>query len=148
MTQNFYTSESVAANVRRGSRKRKPGGQQGNQNARKHGFYSRALTPELLALMGPAKQLEGVELELALARAKVKSIAVNDPRNCAVLCDALAVVARLEGMRQRHGRHTSLKVSRALKLVLESLALVDKKPNPRKPHNNGGAVSPPFPENG
>ena len=147
MTQNFYTSESVAANVRKGSRKRKPGGQQGNQNARKHGFYSRALTPELLALIGPAKELEGVDLELALARAKVKSIAVNDPRNCAVLCDALSVVARLEGMKQRHGQHTSLKVSRALKLVLENLASLSEAPSHRRSQPNGGAVSPPFLEN-
>ncbi len=75
--------------------KRNPGGQPGNQNARKHGFYSQALTPELLALMGPTKQLDGVDLELALARAKVKSIVANDPKNYAVLFDALSVIGRL-----------------------------------------------------
>lgn len=65
--------------------KRKPGGQPGNQNARTHGFYSKVLTPQLQALLLPAKQLDGIDQELALARAKVNSIAVNDPRNYAVL---------------------------------------------------------------
>ena len=148
MTHNFYPVEPLAPGVRKPGRKRKPGGQPGNQNARKHGFYSNALTPELEALMLPAKQLEGVDLELALARAKVLSIAGHDPKNYAVLFDALAIVGKLSGTKQRLGKHTPRQFSRALKIVLEDLASSGNKPARSKPHNNGGAVSPPFPENG
>lgn len=114
------------------SRRRKPGGQPGNQNARKHGFYSQAITPELQALILPARQIEGIDMELALARAKVKSIAAHDPKNYAVLFDALAIVGQLSGTKQRLGKHTSRQFSRALKLVLEDLALLGDKPTPRK----------------
>lgn len=98
--------------------------------------------------MLPAKQLEGIDLELALARAKVKSIAAHDPKNYAMLFDALAIVGQLSGTKQRLGKHTPRQFSRALKIVLEDLASLGNKPNRRKPHNNDGAVSPPFPENG
>lgn len=128
--------------------KRKPGGQPGNQNARKHGFYSQTITSELEALMLPARQLEGVDLELALARAKVKSIVANDPKNYAVLFDALSVIGRLGATKNRLGKHTSRQFSRALKTVLEDLATLGNKPARSKPHNNGEVVSPPFPENG
>ena len=130
------------------SRRRKPGGQPGNQNARKHGFYSSALTPELQALILPARQFEGIDMELALARAKVNSIAANDPRNYAVLFDALAIVGRLSGTKNRLGKHTSRQFSRALKIVLEDLASFGDEPTRRKSHKNGGVVSPSFPENG
>ncbi len=148
MTHNFYPVDPLAPGVRKHGRKRKPGGQPGNQNARKHGFYSNALTPELQELMLPAKQLEGVDLELALARAKVKSIVANDPNNYAVLFDGLSVIGRLGATKNRLGKHTSRQFSRALKIVIEDLASSGNKPARSKPHNNGGAVSPSFPENG
>lgn len=147
MTQNFYPGEPLAVNARKGSRKRKPGGQPGNQNARKHGFYSQAITPELEALMLPAKELEGIDLELALARAKALSIGAHTPQNYAVLFDALAIVGRLNAVKERLGRHTSRRFSRALKIVLDDLASLGSKPNRRKSRKNGEVVSPPFPEN-
>ena len=98
--------------------------------------------------MLPAKQLEGVDMELALARAKVKSIVANDPNNYTVLFDALSVIGRLGATKNSLGKHTSRQFSRALKIVLENLVSVGNKPARSKPHNNDGAVSPSFPENG
>jgi hypothetical protein len=61
--------------------KRKPGGQPGNHNARKHGFYSRTLAPEQLANLPPATRTPGLDAEIALLRIKIRSIVQDDPHN-------------------------------------------------------------------
>jgi hypothetical protein len=60
--------------------KRKPGAPLGNQNARKHGFYSRILTPEQKKVLEVAS-LPGIDAEIALLRMQIRSIVQNGPRN-------------------------------------------------------------------
>ena len=126
---------------------RSPGGQPGNQNARKHGFYSNVLTLEQQILLAPAKKLGGLDEELALARAKLNSIMVNAPRNYNVLVDAIALVARLTGMKKRLSHQSSRRFERALEIVLKDSSYYSGKPGHRRSQPNGGAVSPPSQEN-
>ena len=46
----------------------KRGAPKGNQNARKHGFYSRALTEAEKVELEEASYVEGVDQEIALLR--------------------------------------------------------------------------------
>jgi len=126
--------------------KRKPGAQPGNQNARKHGFYSNALTPEQTVLLAPARRLGGVEEELALARVKLNSIVANDPGNMNLLIDAIAVVSRLTGQRQKYGKCQPRKFARALEIVLRDCTSLAREPA-RRSQPEGGVVPPSSPAN-
>jgi hypothetical protein len=76
------------------SKKRHRGGQPGNQNARKHGFYSPYMSqPEILELF---KILDhgGVDRRVAVTRIKLKSALLADPANHRVLGDASRQLAK------------------------------------------------------
>jgi len=51
--------------------KRKRGGQKGNLNARKHGFYSATLSPAETSQLWNITNLEGVDPEIAFILAPV-----------------------------------------------------------------------------
>jgi hypothetical protein len=74
--------------------KRKPGGQKGNQNARKHGFYSRALSPAEISEFWSIVNLERVDPEVALVRLKLKSLLQHDPVNRRALRAASGLLAK------------------------------------------------------
>ncbi|MEE8413943.1 MAG: hypothetical protein V3R96_05270 [Dehalococcoidales bacterium] len=59
--------------------KRKPGGQKGNQNARKHGFYSSVLTLAEICEFWNIINLETVDPEIAVLRLKLRSVLRHDP---------------------------------------------------------------------
>ncbi len=75
--------------------KRKPGGQPGNQNARIHGFYSRVLDAEERSDYEEARNVQGLDEEIALMRAKIKSIMRHAPDNHKVLMMAMATLCRV-----------------------------------------------------
>ena len=52
---------------------RKPGGQQGNQNARIHGYYSKVLDEDERKYYRQAAQFDGLDGEIVLLRVKLKS---------------------------------------------------------------------------
>lgn len=56
---------------------RSEGGQPGNQNARKHGFYSKAIPPELRQKLYDASNLKGLDEEITLMRTKIAIAAEN-----------------------------------------------------------------------
>lgn len=80
---------------------KKRGAPMGNQNARKHGFYSKVLTPPQREALPAAASLQGLDQEIAIIRLKILSILANDPRNYEVLLLALSSLSRLLGARQR-----------------------------------------------
>ncbi len=59
---------------------RKRGAPKGNQNARKHGFYSRVLDEAEQLDFELATGVEGIDGEIALLRVKIKSILKNGAR--------------------------------------------------------------------
>jgi len=74
--------------------RRKRGGQKGNQNARKHGFYSPALSPAETADLWTGINIEGVDPHVALVRVKLLSSLQHDPTNRRVLAEASRLLAR------------------------------------------------------
>lgn len=78
-----------------GRHKRQSGGQPGNQNARKHGFYSKAVTTGQLKQLPRAKQIDGVDQEIAMMRVKLKDIIANSRTSSRPFIDVVNAFARL-----------------------------------------------------
>ncbi len=75
--------------------RRPRGAQPGNQNARKHGFYSRFRTSEDLEYVPKAAKMTGLDQDIIVLRVKIRSILAHDPTNIRVLCFAFR---RLESL--------------------------------------------------
>ena len=74
---------------------RKRGAPKGNQNARKHGFYSRVLDEAEQLDLELATDVEGIDDEIALLRVKIKSVLAHDPDNVNLIMQAANTLARL-----------------------------------------------------
>ena len=74
--------------------KRKRGGQEGNRNARKHGFYSGTLSPAETGQVWNIVNLEGVDPEIALIRVKLQSSLEHDPGNRRVIREASRLIVK------------------------------------------------------
>ena len=74
--------------------KRKRGGQKGNRNARKHGFYSGTLTPAETSQLWNITNLEGVDPEVAFIRVKLQSSLQHDPGNRRVIREASRLIVK------------------------------------------------------
>jgi hypothetical protein len=74
--------------------KRKRGGQKGNRNARKHGFYSATLSPAEIRQLRNITNLEGVDPEIAFIRVKLQSSLQHDPGNRRVIREASRLIVK------------------------------------------------------
>jgi hypothetical protein len=74
--------------------KRKCGGQKGNRNARKHGFYSGTLSPAETSQLWNITNLEGVDPEIAFIRVKLQSSLQYDPGNRRVIREASRLLVK------------------------------------------------------
>ncbi|MCJ7576187.1 MAG: hypothetical protein MUO80_05895 [Dehalococcoidia bacterium] len=74
--------------------KRKRGGQKGNRNARKHGFFSGTLSPAETRQMWNITNLEGVDPEIAFIRVKLQSSLQHDPGNRRVIREASRLLVK------------------------------------------------------
>ena len=73
--------------------KRKRGGQPGNGNARKHGFYSRFTSPDdRLECM--TARAEGLPSTLGLMRGRIIAVLRQDPGNTRVLREAALAITK------------------------------------------------------
>jgi hypothetical protein len=78
------------------SKKRKSGAQPGNQNARKHGFYSSVLKlPQQRYDVNHATQIEGLDEEISLLRVTLKSLLEHDPDNIQLMLQIVRALSRL-----------------------------------------------------
>jgi len=85
-------SQNVTANQTQIKRKR--GGQKGNRNARKHGFYSGTLSPAQTRQLWNITNLEGVDPEIAIIRVKLQSSLQHDPGNRRVIREASRLLVK------------------------------------------------------
>ena len=74
--------------------KRKRGGQKGNRNACKHGFYSGTLSPAETFQLWNITNLEGVDPEIAFIRVKLQSSLQHDPGNRRVIREASRLLVK------------------------------------------------------
>lgn len=76
--------------------KRKKGGQKGNRNSQKHGFYSKVLDEAERFEFKDAVGMEGIDEEIALMRLEIKkAISGGDERNLLLLVKAAGALEKL-----------------------------------------------------
>ena len=97
-------------------RRRRRGPPLGNQNARKHGFYSSVLSPAQLRFLPRAKTIRGLNDEIGIARVRLASVVSNSPDNVRVLSAAINSLLRLERTKQAMRARRRRADSRAAKL--------------------------------
>jgi len=103
--------------------KRRRGGQQGNQNARKHGFYSRVLDEAERLDFELASGVEGIDDEIALLRVKIKSLLENDPENIKLIMQATNTLAGLVKTRYNISKEQRKGLKEAIGNVLKDIAI-------------------------
>ena len=103
--------------------KRRKGGQKGNQNARKHGFYSRVLDEAERLDFELAAGVEGIDDEIALLRVKIKSILEKDPENIKLIMQATNTLAGLVKTRYKITKEQRKGLREAIGNVLRDIAV-------------------------
>jgi len=101
----------------------KRGAPKGNQNARKHGFYSRVLDEAEQRDFEIATCVEGIDDEIALLRVKIKSLVERDPENIKLIMQATNTLARLVRTRYNISREDKKCLRDAIANVLRDVAL-------------------------
>jgi hypothetical protein len=103
--------------------KKKKGAPEGNQRARKHGFYSKVLDEVEQLDFELASGVEGIDDEIALLRVKIKSILENDPENIKLIVEATNTLARLVRTRYNITKEQKKGLKEAIGNVLRDVAL-------------------------
>ncbi len=110
--------------------KRKRGGQQGNRNACKHGFYSGTLSPAETSQLWNITNLEGVDPEIAFIRVKLQSSLQCDPGNRRVIREASRLLVKWYSANYRLDPTDR----NYLKTVVENLLEIASIRQPASPH--------------
>ena len=95
---SFYDLSTEEENMNN----RKRGGQPGNQNARKHGYYSRHFTPEEMEQLEEINYHKGLDPEIALLRVKLNNMLDNPETSPELLIRAINSLARLLAIQRRY----------------------------------------------
>jgi len=101
----------------------KRGAPKGNQNARKHGFYSRALTEAEKIELEEAGYVEGIDQEIALLRIKLRELVQNEPDRIDLHFEAANTIARLVKTRYQITKEQKKSLKEAIAKVLTEVAL-------------------------
>jgi hypothetical protein len=102
---------------------RKRGGQEGNQNARKHGFYSNRLDEDELKEFEQAIKEEGLDAEIALLRVKIKSVITRDPENLKLIIHGTNALARLIIAKNHISKNDKQTIKDGIHNVLKDIAM-------------------------
>ena len=103
--------------------KRKRGAPRGNQNARKHGFYSPVLDETGRQDFEKAALVEGIDEEIALLRVKLKSVVEHDPDNIKLIMQAAESLSRLLRTKYNLNKSDKKGLKEAIGNVLRDVAL-------------------------
>ena len=103
--------------------KKKGGAPRGNQNARKHGFYSKILDKDEQRDFELATGVEGIDDEIALLRVKIKSLIERDPENIRLIMQAVNALERLVRTRYNISKGDKRGLKEAIANVLKDVAL-------------------------
>jgi len=103
--------------------KPKRGAPKGNQNARKHGFYSKVLDEAERLDFELAAGVEGFDDEIALLRVKIKSLLENDPENIKLLMDVTNTLVRLVKTKYNISKEQKKGLKEAIENVLKDIAI-------------------------
>ena len=103
--------------------KRKEGAPKGNQNARKHGFYSKVLDEAGQLDFELATGVNGIDDEIALLRVKIKSLLERDPENIKLVMQATNTLAGLVKTSYNISKEDKKGLKEAIANVLRDVAL-------------------------
>ncbi len=103
--------------------KGKGGAPKGNQNARKHGFYSKVLNEADKLDFERATGVDGIDDEIALLRVKIKSLLERDPENIKLIMQATNALERLIRTRYSLSKEDKKGLKEAIANVLRDVAL-------------------------
>ena len=103
--------------------KRKRGAPKGNQNVRKHGFYSKVLDEAEQIDLEAASGVDGIDDEIALLRVKIKSVLEKDPENIRLIMQATNTLAGLVKARYKITREQRQGLKEAIGNVLRDVAV-------------------------
>ena len=102
---------------------RRRGAPKGNQNARKHGFYSKVLDETEQLDFELAAGVEGIDDEIALLRVKIKSLLEHDPENIKLITLATNTLAGLVKTSYNITKEQKKGLKEAIGNVLRDVAL-------------------------
>lgn len=103
--------------------KRQRGAQPGNENARKHGFYSHVMNEANRVEMQYASEVEGIDEEITLLRLKIRELLERDPNNIELLLSATNTLSRLVKTRYNLTPQETKGIQDSIKTVLTDLAI-------------------------
>ena len=103
--------------------KRKEGAPKDNQNARKHGFYSKVLDEAGQLDFELATGVNGIDDEIALLRVKIKSLLERDPENIKLVMQATNTLAGLVKTSYNISKEDKKGLKEAIANVLRDVAL-------------------------
>ena len=103
--------------------KRKSGGQPGNQNARRHGFYSKVLSSHEKRELEHAAGVDGLDEEIAIMRIKFRWLLKNDGENLPLINHTVESIARLHNVTFNRNKNNTAAFKEAVASVLEQFII-------------------------
>ena len=100
----------------------KPGAPLGNQNARTQGFYSKVLDKTDLRNLKEAETVIGLDDEINLLRAKLKTLVELDADNVRLISSAASSLARLLRTRQFLAKSKGERIRQSVQKTLSRAA--------------------------
>lgn len=99
------------------------GGQVGNQNARKHGFYSNVLDEKEQEEYEKAIMVEGFDDEIAMLRVKIMSLLEKDPENVRLITQAINSLVKMISIKYQIEGSDGTGLLDAVRNVLKTYAI-------------------------
>ena len=103
--------------------KKPRGAPKGNQNARKHGFYSQVLDQAGLLRLDRALEVEGLNEEIVILRVKLLSLIENHPDRIDLQVITANTIARLIRTRYNVSKEQHKPLKEAITKVLTDIAV-------------------------
>jgi len=101
----------------------KRGAPKGNQNARKHGFYSQVLNESEQLQLEQARGIEGIDEEIAILRVKLRTLIDKQPDRLDLHFEAANTIARLVRTRYSITKEQKNSLKEAITKVLTDIAV-------------------------
>ena len=105
-----------------GRLKRHRGGQPGNQNARKHGFYSPYMSQPEIDELNKALDQEDIDKHVAATRIKLSSALLADPSNRRLLGDASRQLSKYYRCQNHMDKEDYAEIKKFIRLVITEAA--------------------------
>jgi len=102
--------------------KRSRGGQPGNQNARTHGLYSKALDEAESLQLEDAAAIEGLDAEIAIIRIRLRRLLGDCPDRLDLQLDAANTITRMVKTKYQISQGQRKGLKDAISKVLEEVA--------------------------